>query len=37
MAELPLDDPAVYAMLRQGRTAAIFQFESALATETLGR
>jgi DNA polymerase III subunit alpha len=35
MAGLPLDDPAVYAMLRQGRTAGIFQFESALATETL--
>ncbi len=35
MAALPLDDPAVYALLRQGRTAGIFQFESALATETL--
>jgi DNA polymerase-3 subunit alpha len=35
MAALPLDDPAVYATLRQGRTAGIFQFESALATETL--
>ncbi|MEZ4457288.1 MAG: DNA polymerase III subunit alpha [Gemmatimonadales bacterium] len=30
-----LDDPAVYALLRQGRTAGVFQFESALATETL--
>jgi DNA polymerase-3 subunit alpha len=35
MATLALDDPAVYAMLRHGRTAGIFQFESALATETL--
>lgn len=32
---MPLDDPAVYALLRTGRTAGIFQFESALATETL--
>ncbi|MEX1051052.1 MAG: DNA polymerase III subunit alpha, partial [Gemmatimonadales bacterium] len=32
---LPFDDPAVYALLRKGRTAGIFQFESALATETL--
>jgi DNA polymerase-3 subunit alpha len=32
---LPFDDPAVYALLRQGRTAGVFQFESALATETL--
>ncbi len=32
---LPLDDPAVYAMLRRGRTAGVFQFESALATDTL--
>ncbi len=32
---LPFDDPAVYAMLRQGRTAGVFQFESPLATETL--
>ena len=30
-----LDDPAVYAMLRDGRTAGVFQFESPLATETL--
>jgi DNA polymerase-3 subunit alpha len=35
MDTLPLDDPTVYAMLRQGRTAGVFQFESALATETL--
>jgi DNA polymerase-3 subunit alpha len=33
--ELPLDDPAVYALLRRGRTAGVFQFESPLATETL--
>ena len=35
MDRLPLDDPKVYELLRQGRTAGIFQFESALATETL--
>ena len=32
---LPLDDPAVYEMLRRGRTAGVFQFESPLATDTL--
>lgn len=32
---LTLDDPAVYAMLRSGRTAGVFQFESALATDLL--
>jgi DNA polymerase-3 subunit alpha len=32
---LRLDDPAVYALLRQGRTAGVFQFESPLATDTL--
>jgi len=32
---LPFDDPAVYEMLRRGRTAGVFQFESPLATETL--
>lgn len=32
---LTFDDPAVYSMLRSGRTAGVFQFESALATETL--
>ena len=32
---LPFDDPKVYEMLRAGRTAGVFQFESALATETL--
>jgi len=35
VANLALDDPKVYELLRQGRTAGIFQFESALATETL--
>ncbi len=35
MDALPLDDPAVYALLRQGRTAGVFQFESPLATDTL--
>ena len=35
MAALPLDDPAVYDLLRRGRTAGVFQFESPLATETL--
>lgn len=32
---LPFDDPAVYDMLRRGRTAGVFQFESPLATDTL--
>jgi DNA polymerase-3 subunit alpha len=32
---LDLEDPAVYELLRQGRTAGVFQFESPLATETL--
>jgi len=32
---LSFDDPAVYAMLRQGRPAGIFQFESPLATDML--
>ncbi|HSJ75771.1 MAG TPA: DNA polymerase III subunit alpha, partial [Gemmatimonadales bacterium] len=35
MATLELDDPRVYDLLRQGRTAGIFQFESPLATDTL--
>ena len=35
MDALPLDDPRVYEVLRQGRTAGIFQFESPLATDTL--
>jgi DNA polymerase-3 subunit alpha len=30
---LPLDDEATYRQLRAGRTAGVFQFESALATE----
>jgi DNA polymerase-3 subunit alpha len=32
---LDLDDPAVYTMLRAGRTAGVFQFESPLATDML--
>jgi DNA polymerase-3 subunit alpha len=32
---IDLDDPAVYALLRTGRTAGVFQFESPLATDTL--
>ncbi|HXH62785.1 MAG TPA: DNA polymerase III subunit alpha, partial [Gemmatimonadales bacterium] len=32
---LDLEDPAVYQLLRSGRTAGIFQFESALATDCL--
>jgi DNA polymerase-3 subunit alpha len=35
MDALPFDDPEVYALLREGRTAGVFQFESPLATETL--
>ncbi|MEP6571209.1 MAG: DNA polymerase III subunit alpha [Gemmatimonadota bacterium] len=35
MDTLSFDDPEVYALLRAGRTAGVFQFESALATETL--
>jgi DNA polymerase III subunit alpha len=35
MDELALDDPRVYELLRQGRTAGVFQFESPLATDTL--
>jgi DNA polymerase-3 subunit alpha len=35
MDALPFDDPAVYELLRQGRTAGVFQFESPLATDTL--
>jgi len=35
LGRLDLDDPAVYAMLRAGRTAGIFQFESPLATDML--
>src|SRR4030095_4189335 len=29
------NDPEVYALLRKGRTAGVFQFESPLATDTL--
>jgi DNA polymerase-3 subunit alpha len=32
---VPFDDPEVYALLRRGRTGGVFQFESALATDTL--
>jgi DNA polymerase-3 subunit alpha len=35
MASLTFDDPAVYDLLRRGRTAGVFQFESPLATDTL--
>jgi len=35
MDALDLEDPAVYQLLRQGRTAGVFQFESPLATDTL--
>ncbi|HEX7338264.1 MAG TPA: DNA polymerase III subunit alpha [Gemmatimonadales bacterium] len=35
MASLSFDDPAVYDLLRRGRTAGVFQFESPLATDTL--
>jgi DNA polymerase-3 subunit alpha len=34
---LDLEDPAVYDLLRSGRTAGIFQFESSLATDALQR
>jgi DNA polymerase-3 subunit alpha len=32
---IDLEDPAVYALLRGGRTAGVFQFESPLATDML--
>jgi DNA polymerase-3 subunit alpha len=32
---IPDDDPAVYQMLRAGRTTGVFQFESGLATDML--
>ncbi|HEV8612892.1 MAG TPA: DNA polymerase III subunit alpha, partial [Gemmatimonadales bacterium] len=35
LAALSFDDPAVYALFREGRTAGVFQFESPLATDTL--
>ncbi|MFQ5702559.1 MAG: DNA polymerase III subunit alpha [Gemmatimonadales bacterium] len=33
--EIDLDDPKVYEMLREGRTAGMFQFESPLGTDIL--
>ncbi|MGH7717956.1 MAG: DNA polymerase III subunit alpha [Gemmatimonadaceae bacterium] len=33
--QLPLEDPDSYKMLRAGRTAGVFQFESPLATDLL--
>jgi DNA polymerase III subunit alpha len=35
LATLPLDDEATYRVLRAGRTAGVFQFESPLATDLL--
>ncbi|MEX2531764.1 MAG: DNA polymerase III subunit alpha [Gemmatimonadota bacterium] len=35
MDGVPLDDPAVYAMLARGGTQGVFQFESALAVDKL--
>lgn len=35
MDTLDLEDPKVYELLRAGRTAGVFQFESPLATDTL--
>jgi DNA polymerase-3 subunit alpha len=35
MDDVPLDDPAVYAMLAHGGTSGIFQFESSLALDKL--
>jgi len=35
LAALPLDDAETYRQLRAGRTAGVFQFESALATDLL--
>ncbi|MGH7751736.1 MAG: DNA polymerase III subunit alpha, partial [Gemmatimonadales bacterium] len=35
MDQVDLDDPEVYRMLRAGRTAGVFQFESSLATDML--
>jgi DNA polymerase III subunit alpha len=35
MENMTFDDPAVYELLRGGRTAGVFQFESPLATDTL--
>ncbi len=33
--EIDLDDPTTYELLRDGRTAGVFQFESALGTDML--
>ncbi|MDX1623438.1 MAG: DNA polymerase III subunit alpha [Gemmatimonadota bacterium] len=35
--EIPLDDPAAYRLLAEGRTAGVFQFESSLATDICAR
>jgi DNA polymerase III subunit alpha len=35
MDNVPLDDPAVYAMLSHGGTSGVFQFESSLALDKL--
>ncbi len=35
MDDVPLDDPAVYAMLSRGGTSGVFQFESSLALDKL--
>ncbi|MDQ6827259.1 MAG: DNA polymerase III subunit alpha, partial [Gemmatimonadota bacterium] len=35
LENLPLDDPDTYRILRAGRTAGVFQFESNLATDML--
>ncbi|MEO5817305.1 MAG: DNA polymerase III subunit alpha [Gemmatimonadaceae bacterium] len=35
MDTVDMEDPAVYRMLRAGRTTGVFQFESALATDML--
>ncbi len=35
LAAIDMEDPAVYRMLRAGRTTGVFQFESALATDML--
>jgi DNA polymerase III subunit alpha len=35
VATLPLDDAETYRMIRSGRTAGVFQFESHLATDVL--
>ncbi len=37
LARIPRDDEATYRLLRAGRTAGVFQFESPLATDVLRR